>query len=195
MGLDIEQEVPFKMPSPETGIFAGIESAGGGALNFFSDMINRQYNKRMQKEVWNREDSAVQRRAKDLELAGINPVMAAGSAASSSSPIQVGAPKWSSRGVLDSAEKKRINMQEALLKAEDNNKRWSTHKIQKEAELISSQLEEFNRNKAIAKANGMRSDLKDPVSAQIQNLGALLGAGGNIIDAPLVKILSKLLKF
>ena len=47
----------------------------------------------MLKQSWAREDTAAYRRAQDLKSAGLSPVLAAGSAASTMAPIQIKAPQ------------------------------------------------------------------------------------------------------
>lgn len=58
----------------------------------FQREINAQ-NVALMRESWRRDDSAIQRRVADLKASGLSPVMAAGTAAAASSPIQLQAPK------------------------------------------------------------------------------------------------------
>lgn len=61
-------------------------SAGAG---LFGDLMGLGRQTALQREAWDREDTAVQRRVRDLRAAGLSPTLAAGSAAGSSAPINV----------------------------------------------------------------------------------------------------------
>lgn len=63
------------------------------ALNYKAQQENLAWQREAQGVTWSREDNAVQRRAADLKAAGLSPVLAAGSAASSSGPISTVAPQ------------------------------------------------------------------------------------------------------
>lgn len=76
------------------GIGAGIGSLASGILNYKSTQNTNAQNLKLQREQWEREDHAVERRKADLIAAGMNPALAAdGVGASSSSPVTMQAPQ------------------------------------------------------------------------------------------------------
>lgn len=76
-----------------TDIFTGFSQADAAEKNYELGKENLEWQRAMQEESWRRDDTAVQRRMKDLEAAGINPLMAAGSAAGNSPVVHTEAPQ------------------------------------------------------------------------------------------------------
>lgn len=65
-------------------ILGGAGAIGSGIGNIIGQQNQRKREEEIRKKTWEREDNAVQRRAKDMQLAGINPLLAAGDPAQAS---------------------------------------------------------------------------------------------------------------
>ena len=68
----------------------------------------------MQEEAWSREDNAVQRRKEDLLAAGLSPVLAAGSAATTMAPIRIEAPQLDTAAIANAGKSVTDGMMTAL---------------------------------------------------------------------------------
>ena len=81
------------------GIVEGLIGALGGVtesgLNYQAQVANLDYQKNLQKQIFQREDNAVQRRASDLQKAGLSKTLAAGDGAGAGTAIQTSAPQLS----------------------------------------------------------------------------------------------------
>lgn len=73
------------------GLIAGAGSLVSGLMGSGASADALKWNKKAQRITWQREDTAVQRRAADLKAAGMSPLLAAGASAQTSPAAHIGA--------------------------------------------------------------------------------------------------------
>lgn len=74
-------------------LFGGIVDLFGGLGNLGMQNANLQYQKDLQKQIFAREDNAIQRRSDDMEKAGFSKTLAAGSPAGAGAIVNTSAPQ------------------------------------------------------------------------------------------------------
>lgn len=118
--------------SPITSIF-GI---GEGIFNSIQQSQQYDYQKDLQKQIFQREDNAVQRRAKDLAAAGLSKSLAAGSAAGTGQVVPTQAPQ--------SSVMERVLMAMQMKKTEAEIKQVEADAANKNAQAGLSQAQTMN---------------------------------------------------
>lgn len=76
----------------DVGLGLDLGSLSSGIMNYKAQKKNLQYQKRLQREIFEREDNAHQRAVKDLRAAGLSPTLAAGAAAQAGAVVKTDAP-------------------------------------------------------------------------------------------------------
>lgn len=186
----------------------GILDALSGIVDFGMQMDTQRYNKMVQEKTWEREDNSVQRRVADLKAAGLSPVLAAGSGASSSAPIQVGTPQLdmgeseqaamalmrSKQDIATSAaQKELINQQRENANKDLSIKAQDERRLKAEADKAKTEADILKRELALReKVGGFYYGNNGIVGQVSQALGGALSKGG-VVDSAIVEPAKKVI--
>lgn len=125
-------------------IGAGADLLGAG-LNYSAQMQNLDYQKALQKQVFQREDTSIQRRVADLRAAGLSPVLAAGQGAQSGAVVSTQAPQLNLNAqdrVLKMFEGQNMAMALAKQKADISKTEAETEAIRAQTPIQTATMQE-----------------------------------------------------
>lgn len=123
-------------------IIGGLAGLGQSAINYDAQMQNLNYQKDLQKNIFAREDNAVQRRASDLEQAGLSKTLAAGDAAGAGAVVNTKAPQTS---VIDDVLR---GMSVSQMQADVKHTQAQTENLLMQNKQIDSNIETQNVERA-----------------------------------------------
>lgn len=145
-----------------SGIGAGLSGISGIA-NFGLGLMNYNYQKDLQKKIFQREDTSIARRVADLRASGLSPVLAAGQGASAGPVVPVKPPEVS--GLDQMAQ---IYMNLITQQANVSHTKADIDRISKQMEFLSSgiDLNQYKKNQLKAQTDKIN---KETVGQIIRN--------------------------
>lgn len=134
------------MFSDITGAVQTAANIGSSIANYKLQKENLQYQKNLQNQIFEREDNSVQRRVADLEAAGLNKNLAAGSSAGAGSVVSTTAPQVQAPDLGAMLDFKAAQTQIDSTKAQTKN-------AQVENNILTKQAGDANINNMLNKVN------------------------------------------
>lgn len=170
--------------------------------NFQLQRDQYNYERKLQQQIFAREDNATQRRVADLRAAGLSPVLAAGSPAGSGAVVSTTAPQIGKTGLPESAlmmmqmvkMKKDIDVSDAqidLIKSQTEN---TTNQTKIATEMMPSTQDaqvaaaQSSRASAALSAANARKAIVDALNAELSRVGgndSISSMVRSLVGAPL----------
>lgn len=158
-------------------VIGGIVASGvAGLANTYLGFANYNYQKNLQKKMFNREDTSIARRVADLKASGLSPVLAAGQGANAGPVVQVKQPEIDTQVIH--------GLQNLLTMEKDfavKDKQIEVLQSQKHLNDISTSMKSWDLSKYIeagtaSNASGLSKTLRDlfqlsksPIAKKIKN--------------------------
>lgn len=191
--LVVRPEGGNKMSMPWQSTISSLGAAGsavsgvlGSFLNYGMQKQQFDYQKALQERIFEREDTAVQRRMADLESAGLNKQLAVGSSANSGSVVPVSAPQFSGAstglarlGDLMTIATSMANLSRTQADIEKTKAETNNIDVQSAGHLLTNSILQ-NDVDYLSKFNGNRSSKFQ--NTWIDSILAAGGAVGNVVN-------------